>query len=82
MKKAIIIICISLSALLILDTLNVGQAITMFYLAGEIPGTKHSLSASTTLQLFALLTGFAVARIGNRALLTLLDRLRTKLKRT
>ena len=47
----------------------------MFYLAGEIPGTRTSISAGTMLEIFALLTGFVVARIMNRAVISLSSRL-------
>jgi hypothetical protein len=81
MKKAITIICVILSAILILDSMNMWHALVMFYLAGEIPGTRTSLSASTMMELFALLIGFVIARIGNKAILSLFDQLSTKLKR-
>ena len=63
MKKLIITTCLILSALLILDSMNARQAFAMFYLAGQIPGTKNSVSASTMMELFALLIGFVLARI-------------------
>lgn len=75
MKNIIIITCLALSALLILDSLNAGHALAMFYLAGEIPGTQIALSASTMMEFFALLTGFVLARIGNRAVMTFFSRL-------
>jgi len=65
MKKLIITTCLILSALLILDSMNAGQAIAMFYLAGQIPGTKNSVSASTMMEFFALLIGFVLARISS-----------------
>ena len=71
MKKLITIICIILSAIIILDTFDAWHAIAMFYLAGEIPGTRRSISAETMLEFFALLLGFVVARIGNRVVLSL-----------
>ena len=74
MKKAITIICLILSAILILDSFNAWHVIAMFYLAGEIPGTRTSISAGTMLEVFALLTGFVVARIMSRAFLSLADR--------
>lgn len=74
MKKFITTTCLALSALLILDSMNAGHALTMFYLAGEIPGTQIVLSASTMMELFALLTGFVLARISNWALLLLSTR--------
>jgi uncharacterized membrane protein (DUF485 family) len=50
----------------------------MFYLAGEIPGTHASINAGTMLAVFALLIGFVLARIGNKAVLSLFDRLSIK----
>ena len=74
MKRIIIITCITLSALLILDTMNAGHAIVMFYLAGQIPGTNLTLSATVMLQIFALLIGFVLARISNVAIFSLVNR--------
>lgn len=62
MKKALTITFLGLSALLILDSMNFAHALAMFLLAGVIPGTNFTLSASFTLQLFALLFGFVIAR--------------------
>ncbi len=62
MKKALTITFLGLSALLILDSMNFAHAIALFLLAGVIPGTNLTLSASFTMQLFALLFGFVVAR--------------------
>lgn len=78
MKKAITIICIVLSAIIILDSFNAWHMVAMFYIAGEIPGTRTSLNASTMMSLFALLIGFVLARIGNNAILALFDRLTQK----
>lgn len=75
MKKAIILTSLILSAILILDTFSVWHAAAMFYLAGEIPGTRTSLSAETMLSIFALLIGFVLSRISNRAVLSLSGRL-------
>ena len=74
MKNRIIITCLILSALLILDSMDAGHAIVMFYLAGLVPGTNVTLSPSTMLQVFALLIGFVLARISNAALRSLGDR--------
>lgn len=65
MKKLLTIVFISLSAILILDSMNVGQAVTMFLLAGVIPGTNVALSGATMLELFALLIGFTLARVAH-----------------
>jgi predicted membrane metal-binding protein len=78
MKKAITIICLVLSAVIILDSFNAWQALAMFYLAGEIPGTHASISAGTMMSVFALLIGFVLARIGNKAILSLFDRVSFK----
>lgn len=74
MKKIIIITCLALSAMLILDSMNVWHALFMFYVAGEIPGTRTSVNATIMLQIFALLTGFLFARLGNRAILAAQNR--------
>jgi len=78
MKKAITLICIIASTVIILDSFNAWHAIAMFYLAGEIPGTRTSISPNTMLSIFALLIGFVLARIGNKAVLSLFDRLSLK----
>ena len=81
MKKVITIICLALSTILILDSMNIWHALVMFYVAGEIPGTRQSLSAGTMMQLFALLIGFVIARVSNKTILSLFDRFSLKLKR-
>ncbi|MDB5179392.1 MAG: hypothetical protein JWN12_24 [Candidatus Saccharibacteria bacterium] len=78
MKKVITIICLALSAVIILDSFNAWHAFAMFYLAGEIPGTRTSISANTMMSVFALLIGFVLARIGNKAVLSLFDRVSLK----
>jgi len=78
MKKPITIICLILSAVIILDTLHVWHAVAMFYLAGEIPGTNRSISPDIMMQVFALTGGFVLARIGNRAVLRTFDRIFVK----
>ena len=75
MKKAIIFACLILSGIIILDSLHAGHAIMMFLLAGVIPGTNVALSASTTMELFALLLGLVVGRLSSRALRLLTSRL-------
>lgn len=62
MKKSIITVCIIFSALLILDSMNAGHALTMFLLAGIVPGTNMIVSANTMLSAIAALLGFIVAR--------------------
>jgi hypothetical protein len=78
MKKTITITCLILSAVIILDTFNAWHALAMFYLAGEIPGTRTSISAGTMMSVFALLIGFVLARLGNKAILSLFDRVSIK----
>jgi hypothetical protein len=78
MKKSITTICLTLSAVIILDSFNAWHALAMFYLAGEIPGTHTSISASTMMSVFALLIGFVLARLGNKAVLSLFDRISFK----
>lgn len=62
MKKSITIVCIIFSALLILDSMNAGHALTMFLLAGIVPGTDVIVSANTMLSIIAAILGFVVAR--------------------
>ena len=78
MKKVITLICIALSAILILDTFNVWHAAIMFYLAGQIPGTRTSVNPETMLSFFALLIGFVVARVANHFSLMVIDRIAPK----
>ena len=63
MKKIITVVFLSLSALIILDSLNAGHAVVMFLLAGVIPGTNLAISADEMLNLFALLIGFSLSRV-------------------
>lgn len=63
MKKLLTIILVSLSLILILDSMNAGYAVVMFFLAGVIPGTSIAISGSTMLELFALLIGFTLSRV-------------------
>ena len=48
---------------MILDSVNAGQALTMFFLAGVIPGTNTSIEAGQMFELFTLLIGFTLSRI-------------------
>ncbi len=63
MKKALTIIFISLSFVIILDVLNAGEAIFMFFLAGVIPGTNLIIGATQMLEAFTLLAGFTLSRV-------------------
>ncbi|MFZ1301351.1 MAG: hypothetical protein WAQ27_02095 [Candidatus Microsaccharimonas sp.] len=62
MKKTITIILITLSLLLILDSIDFSHALMMFILAGVIPGTNITIDASQMLWLFAMIGGFIVGR--------------------
>jgi len=74
MRKTIIITSLILSGLIILDSVHAGQALVMFLLAGEVPGTTIVLSGARMMELFSLLTGFVVARIANYFIMPLLQR--------
>lgn len=63
MKKTLTIILLSLSAIIMLDSLNAGHAFVMFFLAGVVPGTNISIDAAHMLQIFTLLIGFTLSRI-------------------
>lgn len=75
MKKKLSIIFICLSAILILDSANVGHALMLFVLAGIVPGTNTVLSAQQTLELFALLLGIVIGRLSSRPLFVVANRL-------
>lgn len=70
MKKNITILLVSFSAILILDTLNAGQALVMLLLAGIIPGTNVAINASLMFEYILFLTGFILARISSYAFRT------------
>jgi hypothetical protein len=63
MKKILTTTFIILSIMLILDSMNFGHALMMFYLAGIIPGTTTSIDADSMLEFFVLISGFTFARI-------------------
>lgn len=63
MKKALTILFLSLSAIIILDSLNTVHALTMFLLAGVIPGTNIAISGDRMLEIFTLLIGFTLSRV-------------------
>lgn len=70
MKKLVTIILTALSLILILDSMQIGQALMMFLLAGVIPGTDTAISGATALSLFAGLSGFTLARMVRKNLST------------
>jgi len=78
MKKATTLILTIISAIIILDSFNAWHAIAMFYLAGEIPGTRTSINAETMLSIFALLIGFVLARISSKVALSVAEYIATK----
>lgn len=81
MKKAIAIIFTVFSVLLILESMNAYHALAIFMLAGIIPGTKTALSATFMLELFAVLLGFALARVSSSVVRTVADhKARTQVK--
>ena len=63
MKKKLTILFVSLSAVLILDTFNAGQALVMLLLAGVIPGTNVVIAADSMLKCILLVSGFVCSRI-------------------
>lgn len=63
MKKKLTILFTALSFILIFDSMNVGYALAMFFLAGIVPGTNIVIDASRMLELFTLLFGFTLSRI-------------------
>jgi len=63
MKKTLTIILLILSIIMILDSLNAGHALVMFFLAGVIPGTNITIGASQMLETFTFLIGFTLSRI-------------------
>lgn len=69
-KKAVIVICFALSSCLIFDSFHLWHAAAMFYLAGEIPGTKTSFSPGVMMAVFAVLAGFIFARVCTRLFIT------------
>lgn len=68
MKQRITIISLILSGILIFDSMQIGQALAMFIIAGQIPGTPYYLSADAMLGLFMLIIGFAAGRLTLRVM--------------
>ncbi len=71
MKKTITITSLILSAVLILDSMNVGAALVMFVIAGQVPGTSTSLDANTLLFFYVLVGGFIASRLTKRLITAL-----------
>jgi hypothetical protein len=74
MRKAIVVTCLIFSGLIILDSFNAGHILMMFLLAGVIPGTNIALSATTMMEIFALLTGLVIGRLSASGLRQILTR--------
>lgn len=63
MRKTIIASCVILSGIIVLDSLNLGHALTLFLLAGVIPGTNYVLSPQTAIELCAFGLGVVASRL-------------------
>lgn len=72
MRKTIIITSLTLSAILILDSMNAFNEVVFFVIAGKLPGTDFYLDASVLLPVYALLGGIVTGRLSQR-LITLIS---------
>lgn len=83
MKKAITIILTILTAIIILDSFNFAHNLTMFILAGVVPGTNFVVTADAMLVFFAFTIGFTLARVSTYAIRSIAQYQteRTKLRR-
>lgn len=63
MRKVVITLSLIGSGLIILDSIDIGQALTMFMLGGVVPGTSIILSSTEMLIIYALLIGFILSRL-------------------
>lgn len=63
MKKALTIFFTVASVFMMLDSIDAGQAIVVFFLAGQVPGTSIVISASTMFEMYLLVLGFIGARL-------------------
>lgn len=68
MKQRITITSLILSGILIIDSMNVADALVMFIIAGQIPGTPYYLSAESMMAFFMMIIGFIASRLTLRAL--------------
>lgn len=66
MKKALTYLFITLSAVLILDSLNFGAALLLFLTVGVVPGTDLIMTPNQMLEFFALLAGITLGRVSAR----------------
>ncbi len=58
MRKTTIILCVSLSSVIILEQFGVWDSLLLFLLVGNVPGTNLSLSPLAMLACVVLLAGF------------------------
>jgi hypothetical protein len=65
-KQVVTIISLIGSGIIILDSLQVPQALFMFLLAGIVPGTSIVLSGEQMLDFYLLIGGFIFARLISR----------------
>lgn len=73
MKKAIIFTTNLASLLLILNSMNVVDALALFVIAGRIPGTEWYLSAEFMTLITAGTIGYFAGRLTTRILLYIED---------
>lgn len=78
MKKALTIIFITASILIILDSFDFGHSLAMFLFIGLIPGTNVSLSPGDMLTLLGTLLGFTLGRLMRPATLRMAQRFQPK----
>ncbi|UTX51565.1 hypothetical protein KI440_01245 [Candidatus Saccharibacteria bacterium TM7i] len=65
MKKTLTLVFTLAACMLILDTFNAGHALAAFILAGVIPGTNITISATAMMMLYAVIAGFILARLAS-----------------
>ncbi len=68
MKKAITLTALILSAILIFDSMNLGSALVMLLIAGQIPGTSASIDAGAMLIFFMFVSGILAGRLTSKLL--------------
>jgi hypothetical protein len=73
MKKAAIIITNFISLMLILNSMDIVNALALFVIAGRIPGTEWYLPAEFMTLVTVGTIGFFVGRLSNRFILVILE---------
>ncbi len=63
MKKAITILALTGSLIIILSSFQFDQVLAMFLLAGLVPGTDIVVSPNQMFVVISLITGFILARL-------------------